>query len=205
MLFLDLARGTCVGPLNHHASRMSRHQVTDTCKFTKTKRKKWKVKINSNLGEPLVLAHSKPGCSKRKANLLLYPEYQEYATLWLDLCTAWSVSTAKNSQQHKHMQIGWKFIPLDVSFGNTMCLGFFGTKRGRWLVSEVTAWIQFWIFVFGLDYSSDPQENFMKLSFPFCFWKLSFTIAVGQHSMGINTPGFTGFFATNPSSKQLML
>ena len=84
----------------------------------------------------------------------------------------------KNSQQHKYMQISWNFIPLDVSFGNKVCLGFFGTQRGRWMASEVTAWIQFWIFL----YSCDPQENFMKLSFPFCFQKLSFTTALGEHS-----------------------
>jgi len=61
-------------------------------KFTKRKRK---VKINGNLEDSLGLAHSKPGRNARKANLLLYPQCQEYAILWLDHCTAWCVSTAK--------------------------------------------------------------------------------------------------------------
>lgn len=51
--------------------------------------------MKNNLGEPLVLANSKPDHNAGKANLLLYPQYQEYATLRLDPCTVCSVSAAK--------------------------------------------------------------------------------------------------------------
>lgn len=53
-------------------------------------------------------------------------------------------------------------------------------KRCKWMASEVTAWIYFCIFVVLFDYSCHPQENFMKLSFPFSSWKLSFTTALGE-------------------------
>lgn len=35
----------------------------------------------------------------------------------------------KISQQHKYRQISWKFIPLDVSFGNKVCLGSLGLRE----------------------------------------------------------------------------
>lgn len=73
-------------------------------------------------------AHSQPSCKAGKASLL---PYLQYITLGWTPAQRGKYLQPKNSQQHKYMQISWKFIPLDISFGNKVCLEFFGTKRGR--------------------------------------------------------------------------
>lgn len=108
---------------------MPGHQIAATCKFTKRKRRK--VRIKDNLGKPLVLTYQKPGHDAREANFPLYPQYQECATLGLKPCTVWGVSVAKKLPATQLMETCWKIIPLDVSFGNKMYLVFFETKQGR--------------------------------------------------------------------------
>lgn len=187
---------------------MPGHQITATRRFTKRKRRK--VRIKDNLGKPVVLTYQKPGHDAREANLVptvpgvCSPQARALHSMgWI--C---GQKTTSNTNTWRHVGrlflwmflLGMRCIWCSLRLNTRQMNGLWGNCLRPALGGFFCCFRLFMCFT-GKFYEIVIPVLFLKDALHPSFGKLF----PWKHSPNINTPGFTGFFAINRSSEQIML